>query len=113
MGTRSERAEEQGSGGGPAAVTLVFVGRRHCGASRRMESLVAWIKVTHKKHLRVVELDADRSPELAQRLGVRKTPTLVLLRGSAILRRLEGRATGRQIEELIGPFVGRDPAQAA
>jgi thioredoxin-like negative regulator of GroEL len=61
----------------------------------------------------VVELDADRSPALAQRLGVRKTPTLVLLRGGAILRRLEGRATGRQIEELIGPFIGRDPAQAA
>ena len=113
MGTRSERAEEQRSGGGPDAVTLVFVGRRHCGASRRMESLVAWIKVTQKKHLRVVELDADRSPELAQRLGVRTTPTLVLLRGGAILRRLEGRATGRQIEELIGPFVGRGPARAA
>jgi thioredoxin-like negative regulator of GroEL len=110
---RSQRADTPGSGGGSDAVTLVFVGRRHCGASRRMESLVAWIKVTQKKHLRVVELDADRSPELAQRLGVRKTPTLVLLRGGAILRRLEGRATGRQIEELIRPFVGRGPAQAA
>jgi thioredoxin-like negative regulator of GroEL len=78
-----------------------------------MESLVAWIKVTQKKHVRVVELDADRSPELAQRLGVRKTPTLVLLQGGTIVRRHEGRATGRQIEELIGPFVGPDPAQAA
>jgi len=55
-------------------------------------------------------IDAEQA--LVQ-IGVRKTPTLVLVRGSAILRRLEGRATGRQIEELIGPFVGRGPAQAA
>ncbi|HEX5028047.1 MAG TPA: thioredoxin family protein [Gaiellaceae bacterium] len=100
-------------GPGPEPLTLVFVGRRHCGATRRMESLVAWVKVTHKKNLRVVQLDADRSPELAQRLGVRLTPTLVLLRGRTIVRAHEGRATGRQIEELIGPFVDSDPARAA
>ena len=107
MGT--SRSQSERSGPGSDAPTLVFVGRRSCGASRRMESLVAWVKVTHRKRLRVVELDADRRAELAQHLGVRTTPTLVLLRGGAILRRLEGRATGRQIEE----FVGRDPAQAA
>src|SRR5262245_51513161 len=54
---------------GPDATTLVFVGRRHCGASRRMESLVAWVKVTQKKRLRVLDLDADRNPRLAYRLG--------------------------------------------
>jgi len=92
---------------GPDVPTLVFVGRRHCGATRRMESLIAWIKVTQKKRLRVVDLDADRNPELAHRLGVRKTPTLVLLRKGAVVRRHEGRATGRQIEQLIGPFLDR------
>jgi thioredoxin-like negative regulator of GroEL len=85
--------------------TLVFVGSRRCGASRRMESLVAWVKVTQRKRLRVVYLDADRSPELARRLGVRKTPTLLVLLGGSVVRRLEGRATGRQIEALIRPFV--------
>lgn len=88
--------------------TLVFVSRRHCGASRRMESLVAWVKVTRKKRLRVVELDADRSPELAVHLGVRVTPTLVLLRSGSILGRLEGRATGKQIEALIQPHLEED-----
>ncbi len=81
-----------------------------------MESLVAWVKVTQRKRLRVVDLDADRSPELAHHLGVQETPTLLVLRDGAVVRRLEGRATGRQIEELIGPFVGRDgrgPPRAA
>jgi thioredoxin-like negative regulator of GroEL len=85
--------------------TLVFVGSRSCGASRRMESLVAWIRVTNKRHLRVVDLDVDRSSELASRLGVRSTPTLLVLRGGSIVNRLEGRATGRQIEELVRPYV--------
>ena len=98
-----------GRGGAP---TLVFVGRRQCGASRRMESLIAWVKVTQKKRLRVVELDADRSPELAHHLGARETPTLLVLKKGAVVARLEGRATGRQIDELIRPYldVGRSAA---
>ena len=99
-----------GLGGAP---TLVFVGRRHCGASRRMESLIAWVKVTQKKRLRVVELDADRSPELAHRLGVRETPTLLVLERGAVVDRLEGRATGRQIDELIRPYLGLGRRSAA
>jgi hypothetical protein len=39
-------------------LTLVFVRRYQCGASRRMESLVAWVKVTRKKELAVLEVDA-------------------------------------------------------
>jgi thioredoxin 2 len=66
-----------------------------------MESLVAWVKVTQKKRLRVLDLDADRSPALAQRLGVRVIPTLLLLEGGHVVDRLEGRATGRQIDSLI------------
>ena len=73
-----------------------------------MESLVAWIKVTQKKRLRVVDLDADRRPELASHLGVRTTPTLVVLEEGEIVGRLEGRATGRQIDDLIRPHVSEE-----
>ena len=66
-----------------------------------MESLVAWIKVTQKKRLRVVDLDADRHPDVARRLRVRTTPSLVLVERGRIVGRLEGRSTGRQIEDLV------------
>ena len=46
-----------------------------------------------------------RVPELARRLGVEKTPTLLVLFGGSVVRRFEGRATGRQIDALIRPFV--------
>ena len=99
-----------GRGGAP---TLVFVGRRQCGASRRMESLIAWVKVTQKKRLRVVELDADRSPELAHHLGSRETPTLLVLQRGSVVARLEGRVTGRQVDELIRPYLGVGRQSAA
>jgi thioredoxin-like negative regulator of GroEL len=84
---------------------LVFVGKRQDGVSRRMQSLVAWVKVTQKKRLRVLEVDADSSPTLAERLRVRKVPSLVLIKDRRIVGRLEGRATGRQIDDLIRPHV--------
>lgn len=70
-----------------------------------MESLVAWVKVTQKKRLRVVDLDAERSSALAKRLRIRKVPSLLLVKNRRVVGRLEGRATGRQIEELIRPHV--------
>jgi thioredoxin-like negative regulator of GroEL len=83
----------------------VFVGKRQDGVSRRMQSLVAWVKVTQKKRLRVLEVDADSSPTLAEHLRVRKVPSLVLIKDERIVGRLEGRATGRQIDDLIRPHV--------
>jgi thioredoxin-like negative regulator of GroEL len=70
-----------------------------------MESLVAWVKVTQKKRLRVVDLDAERSSALAEKLRIRKVPSLLLVKNRRVVGRLEGRATGRQIEELIRPHV--------
>jgi len=70
-----------------------------------MESLVAWVKVTQKKRLRVIDLDVDDNPALAQRLAVAKVPALVLIEDRRVLGRLEGRVTGRQIDELIRPYL--------
>lgn len=94
-------------------LTLVFVSRRSCGQSRRMESLVAWVRVTKKRSVRVVDLDVDRSPELARQLGIRKTPSLLLLVRGQVVGRLEGRSTGREIEALLRPHLEEDGALAA
>jgi thioredoxin-like negative regulator of GroEL len=89
--------------------TLVFVGKRQCGSSRKMESLVAWVKVTRRRDLHVVEVDADEQPELVRRLGVERIPALLLTAGGRIVGRLEGRSTGREIDELIRPHIGGRP----
>ena len=92
-----------------APATLVFVRRYSSGASRRMESLVAWVKVTQKRRLRVVELDADRHSTLVERLGVSTAPSLLVVKDRHVVGRLEGKASGRQIEELIRPYLLEAP----
>jgi thioredoxin-like negative regulator of GroEL len=103
--TTGARKKEAAAAPATELPTLVFLQDRQSGASRRMESLVAWVKVTQKKRLRVIDVDADRNPALARELNVSKFPTLVLIKDRRVVGRLEGRATGRQIDELIRPHL--------
>jgi thioredoxin-like negative regulator of GroEL len=70
-----------------------------------MESLVAWVKVNQKSRLRVIEVDGDTRMDIVRRFGIREFPSLVLLDGRRIVGRLEGRATGNQIDDLIRPHL--------
>jgi thioredoxin-like negative regulator of GroEL len=70
-----------------------------------MESLIAWIKVTQRKRLEVVEVDVDRHEDLAQRLEVENVPALVLVAGGRAVNRIDGRATGHEIDRMIGPYL--------
>jgi thioredoxin-like negative regulator of GroEL len=84
---------------------LLFLGQERSGPSRKMESLVAWVKVTNRKQLRVIQVSADANQALVRRLGISVLPALILVKNRRILGRLEGRATGREIDELIRPHV--------
>jgi len=70
-----------------------------------MESLVAWVRVTQKKRLRVIDVDADENPGIVQKLAVDQIPALVLVKDHRVLGRLEGKATGQQIDDLIRPHL--------
>lgn len=86
--------------------TLVFFSSKRSGPARRMASLIAWVHVTEKNRLRVVEVDADANEPLMSALDVDTVPALVLLdEDSHVIARHEGRATGRQIERLIRAHV--------
>ena len=101
----STRAAAQSTASGPAQATLVFVRKYSSGASRRMESLVAWVKVTQKRRLTVLELDAERHSSLVARLGVTTAPSLVLVKDRRVVGRLEGKVSGREIDDLIRPHL--------
>ena len=51
-------------------------------------------------------VDVDEQPELAARFDVRSVPTLVLIKGTRAVARLEGRANAPEIEELVEQHLG-------
>jgi thioredoxin-like negative regulator of GroEL len=84
---------------------LLFFTRRTSGPARRMESLIAHVARKQRGRLTVVSVDADENEDLMQRLEVEKIPTLVLVKDRSAVGRLEGRATGGQIDALIENVV--------
>jgi hypothetical protein len=75
-----------------------------------MSSLVAWVSVTEKARLRVIEVDAEENKRFTNALAVSSVPTLLVVHERRVLARHEGRATGQDIEALIRPYVTRQPS---
>ncbi|HZQ15929.1 MAG TPA: thioredoxin family protein [Gaiellaceae bacterium] len=80
---------------------LLFFSSSRSGPSRRMESLVAHVARKERSRVRVVQVDVEERAELAARLEVARTPTLVLVTGRRTVGRIEGRASAPAIEALL------------
>jgi thioredoxin-like negative regulator of GroEL len=80
---------------------LLFFTKRTSGPARRMESLIAHVARKERNRLTVVSVDADENTDLVERLAVEQIPTLVVVKDRSAVARLEGRATGGQIDSLI------------
>ncbi|HEY5661016.1 MAG TPA: thioredoxin family protein [Gaiellaceae bacterium] len=89
---------------------LVFFTSERSGPARRMESLLAHLARKERTRLRVMRVDVDEQPELAQKFKVTGVPTLVLVKQKKVVERLDGRASAPKIEAMIERHL---PAPAA
>jgi thioredoxin 1 len=76
-----------------------------------MESLIAHVARKERARLRVMHVDVEEQPELADRFRVTTIPTLVLVKDKRVVERLEGRVSAPRIEEMLEPHL--DEALAA
>ena len=90
---------------------LVFFGASQSGPARRMESLIAHVARKERARLRVMHVDVEEQPELADRFRVTTIPTLVLVKDKRVVERLERRVSAPRIEEMLEPHL--DEALAA
>ena len=86
--------------GDPRPQLLFFTSTRS-GPARRMESLVAHLARKERERLRVIQVDVDGAPDVAEKLGVKDVPTLVLLVERKAVARLTGRVSAPKIEAMI------------
>jgi thioredoxin len=84
---------------------LVFFTHARSGPARRMESLLAHIARKERDRLRVLRVDTDERPDLADRFGVDDVPTLVVVKDKHTVARLSGRASAPRIEQMIEPHL--------
>lgn len=89
---------------------LVFFSSQRSGPARRMESLLAHVARKERARLRVMCVDVDEQPHLAERFRVGNAPTLVLVQGKRVIERIDGRASQPKIEAMLEPHLS---AQAA
>jgi thioredoxin-like negative regulator of GroEL len=88
-----------------ATPLLLFFWSERSGPARRMESLLAHLACKERMRLRVMRIDVDAQPDLAERLGVSEVPTLVLVNGKKVVDRLEGRASAPNIEGMLAQHL--------
>lgn len=89
---------------------LVFFTSERSGPARRMESLLAHLARKERTRVRIMRVEVDDQPDLAQKFMVEDVPTLVLVKRKKIVDRLEGRVSAPKIEAMLSRHL---PATAA
>lgn len=88
-----------------ATPLLVFFWSARSGPARRMESLLAHLARKERTRLRVMRVDVDEQPDLAERFRVDAAPALVLVKGKRVVDRIDGRASAPKIESMLAPHL--------
>jgi thioredoxin-like negative regulator of GroEL len=87
---------------------LVFFHSSTSGRCRRVEGFIAQVLQRRRNHatFKIYRVDAEERPDLFERFGVERTPTLLVLEGRSVKGRLELPRGCKQIEEFLGPWLG-------
>jgi thioredoxin 1 len=73
-----------------------------CGPCRAVAPVLQQIADEREGELRVVKVNIDEEPELAQRYGILSIPTIVLFKGGAPAAAAVGAQPKRMLEQSLG-----------
>jgi thioredoxin 2 len=90
--------------GGPG-MTIAKFQTRSCVICRRIEPALKALVARHEGILDLIDVDAEDSPALAERFGIRSAPTLVLFKGGRELSRCDGFQSAGMLREWVGPYL--------
>lgn len=87
---------------------LVDVWSETCSVCRAMKPTVAALAEAYEGRLRVVTLDADHHPEMANRYEVRSLPTLLLFQDGDLVGRTTGYVAEPALRNLLDQVLVAD-----
>lgn len=76
-----------------------------CGPCRMISPVLEDLARQHAGHLKVVKVDVDANPGLAQRFGAQSIPLLVVIRDGHEVDRIVGALPRAALEQRLGPVL--------
>jgi thioredoxin-like negative regulator of GroEL len=91
----------------PTQPRLLFFFSPTSGPSRRVEGFLAQVLQRRANHttFQLVPIDADRCPDLVERLQVTEVPALIVLSEGSVQGRLSRPTGAKQIRDLLSPWL--------
>lgn len=86
---------------------LIFFTSSLSGQCRRVEGFLAQVLQRRRNHgtFRVLFVEEGARPDLVQRFGIERFPTLVVVQGHTVRARLDRPQGCRDIERLLSPWL--------
>jgi thioredoxin 1 len=76
-----------------------------CGPCKTMGPILQQLANKHGKQLRILKVDVDKNPQLAQKYGVRGVPTLILFRSGQIKWQQSGVIPLDQLSTIVNSYT--------
>lgn len=81
-----------------------------CGPCKMLGPVLEEVAKRYEGRAKVVKVDIDESPELAQRFGVSAVPTLVLFKDGKAVQKVMGFQSPKQLSTLLDGALVTPPA---
>ena len=91
----------------PARPMVLFFLSAHSGRCRRVEGFLAQVLQRRHNHdtFKVVRIDVNERPELAERVRVERVPAVLVLHEKRVRLRLVSPRGCRELEEALRPWL--------
>lgn len=102
-------ARERGStaSAGACRPTLVYFYSSSSGRCRRVEGFLAQVLQHRRNHetFDLLRVSVDRRPDLATRFRIERVPTICVVEGKRLTKRIVGPRGCRELERELGPWL--------